>query len=358
MSLKDLQKKSAAAMDRSSVPAAHADAAKEASAGKRAVTSPGATAMMQPTIDALNERTKAAESRAALLEGKIRDMESTGLPLASIEPNPWQPRRVFDQAEIEKLGDSIAEIGLIQPIVVRRKTVRTSDTSAATISESESVRSSDTQYQIIAGERRYRAHKLIGKPEIKAIVIDVADDEMATMALAENIDRKDLSDYEIAVAIRNAQDSFPNKKEMARSIGKQRTELYSYLAFFKLPDFVINDLELNPAFLGRTAAEDIAAVIKRCGQPSTDAIAKFWPQVKSGAMDQTKLAPTIEASILRGQTVRTDRDIKKLFIGKEQAGSITRDASALTVKIRTAALTSQKETRLREFVQQLLIAPD
>ena len=343
MSLKDLQEKGASAVA-TQVPR---------SPDRRPATSPGATAMMQPTMDALNARAKAAETRAALLEEKIKDLESTALPVACIEPNPWQPRRVFDQAEIEKLGDSIAEIGLIQPIVVRRKSVRSSDTLSSAPSDSESVRSSDTQYQIIAGERRYRAHALIGKPDIKAIVIDVADDAMAIMALAENIDRKDLSDYEIAVAIRNAQDSFPNKKEMARSLGKQRTELYSYLKFFKLPAFITDDLESNPAILGRTAAEDIAAVINKHSEQAVDAAKKLWPHVKSGSLDQTKLAPAIEASILRGATARTERDIKKLFVGKEQAGSITRDASSLTIKIKAAALTADQEKKLRDLVKEL-----
>ncbi|MDK9702383.1 MAG: ParB/RepB/Spo0J family partition protein [Sulfuritalea sp.] len=359
MSLKELRKKSAAAMDQSATPpSTESDSAKGVDRAKRPATSPGATAMMQPTIDALNDRAKAAERKVSELEARIKDLHSTALPLESIGPNPWQPRRVFDPKEIESLGESIAAIGLIQPIVVRRS-VRNSDTPSGTVgAEGGSVRNSDTEYEIVAGERRYRAHKLIGHPEIKAVVVDVSDDEMAIMALAENIDRKDLFDYEIAVAIRNAQDSFPSKKEMARSLGKQRTELYSYLAFFKLPDFVIRDLELNPSYLGRAAAEDLAAVIAKHGKSALDALSGQWPRIKSRDIDQGKIAAMIEAFVLRGPTVRTDRDIKKLFIGKEQAGSITRDASALTVKIRTAAMSPRKESKLREFVQQLLIDPD
>ena len=69
-----------------------------------------------------------SDKRIAELEARVKDLESTAIPVADISPNPWQPRRVFDQAEIEKLGDSIAEIGLIQPIIVRRRSVRTSDT--------------------------------------------------------------------------------------------------------------------------------------------------------------------------------------------------------------------------------------
>ena len=98
--------------------------------------------------------------------------------------------------------------------------------------------------------------------------------------------------------------------------------------------------------------------MKKYGHEASDVVSRIWTRFKVGEIDQGKIAAGVEALVTRGHTTRTDRDIKKLFIGKEQAGSITRDASALTVKIRTAAITSQKESRLREFVQQLLVAPD
>jgi ParB family chromosome partitioning protein len=177
---------------------------------------------------------------------------------------------------------------------------------------------------------------------------------MAMMAMAENIAREDLTAYEISLGIRAIQDQFKTAKHLAEAIGVNRTALYKYLAFADLPDFVITDLEVSPGILGRDAAMDIMSTIKKHGQTAIDVIEKLWPQVKSGHMDQTKLAPAIEASILRGTTTRTDRDIKKLFVGKEQAGSITRDASFLTIKIKSAALSEEQEVRLRTFVEGLL----
>ena len=275
---------------------------------------------------------------------RIEELEARGassmIAVDEIEPNPWQPRRVFKEDDIRKLADSIADVGLIQPIAVRR------------------VQNLDTGFELVAGERRLRAHRLLAAMEIKAVIIEVADEDMAAMALAENIDREDLSAYEIAIAIQNAEGAFPNRKELAKSLGMQRSDLYRYMAFFQLPQFIREDLDANPSLLGRDAAEAIAVVLKKYGHEASDVVSRIWTRFKVGEIDQGKIAAGVEALVTRGHTTRTDRDIKKLFIGKEQAGSITRDASALTVKIRTAAITSQKESRLREFVQQLLVAPD
>jgi len=275
---------------------------------------------------------------------RIEELEAQGassvIVIEQIRPNPWQPRRVFKEDEIRKLAESIADVGLIQPVVVRR------------------VQNLDTGFELVAGERRLRAHKLLAQIEIKAIIIDVPDEDMAAMALAENIDREDLSAYEIAIAVRNAESAFPNRKELAKSLGMQRSDLYRLMAFFQLPEFIRADLDINPSLLGRDAAEAIAAVLKRHGDNASEAVSRIWTRFKAGDIDQGKFAAAVEALITRGHTLRTDRDIKKLFIGKEQAGSITRDASALTVKIRTAAISPAKESRLRAFVQQLLTDPE
>jgi ParB family chromosome partitioning protein len=270
------------------------------------------------------------------------------IAIDDIRTNPWQPRRRFDEAEIQSLANSIESIDLIQPIVVR-KSVRISDTSP----ESTSVRISDTLFELVAGERRLRAHKLLGRSEIKAVISVVADNDMAILALAENVDREDLSDYEIATAIRNAEANFPNKTNMAEALGKRRTEIYAYLAFFKLPDAIIADLEINPILIGRSASEEIGAALKKHGQPAIDTLLKLWPRVKSGDLDQGKIASLIEATVTRGEPIKTDRDIKKLFIGKDQAGSMTRDSSGFTIKIKAAALTPEKEAELRSYVERM-----
>jgi ParB family chromosome partitioning protein len=216
----------------------------------------------------------------------------------------------------------------------------------------------NTQYQLIAGERRLRACRLLGLAEIKALVLDIQDEDMAAMALAENMDRADLSAYEIATSIRGAESAFPSRKEMSKALGLSRTDFYRYVAFFQLPDFILADLEKTPSLLGAHAAADIAAIIKKHGDKAISAAATMWARAKEGDLDQGKIAAAIDSLVIKGHVVRTDRDIKKLFVGSAQAGSITRDGAALTVKIRTAALSAKKEERLREFVQALLAEAD
>jgi len=347
MSLKDLMKKGD--------DAAAAKIEKKPDSGpKRPVTSPGATALMAPTIDALKARATEAEGRAVELEAKLAVLQESGegatkIGVSLIGPNPWQPRRVFAEAELQKLAGSIAEVGLIQPIVVR--SVPNMDTPPTSANR---VPNMDTRYQIVAGERRWRAHKLLELADIKAIVIEASDDEMVALALAENFDREDLTAYEIALAIRNADAAFPTKKGMAAALGIQRTDLYRYLAFFELPDKIVADLEANPGLLGRHAAFDLAAVIKKHGEKALIPTIEVWTRFKRGGIDQAALASLLEAAMAPGRPARTERDIKKLFVGKEQAGSITRDAGALTIKLRASALNREQEDRLRNFVEELL----
>jgi ParB family chromosome partitioning protein len=340
MSLKDLKKKSASAL---------ADTPAKALTPRKPVTSPGQLMAFQGEMIAAEDRIKA-------LEARVRDLEASAIAIDGISANPWQPRRVFDEAEIQKLAGSIAEVGLIQPIIVRRsKSVSNTDTPK---SDSENVSITDTPYQLVAGERRLRACRALGRVDIRAIVVEATDEEMAALALAENVDREDLTDYEIAVAIRNAESAFPSRKSLASCLGINRTELYQYLSFFNLPKALVKDLDANPRLLGRNAAEDIVATIRKHGAPAADVVLKVWARFKAGDIEQGKISGLIETGIQRDRLPRTERDIKKLFVGKEQAGSITRDASAVTIKIRTAAISSDKESRLRDFVQQLLVDPD
>lgn len=289
------------------------------------------------------------EDRIKELEDKLGSTEGCLIPLEQITPNPWQPRRVFSEDELEKLAISINEVGLIQPILIRTVSIRDSSTEERGVS----IRDTSPGYQIIAGERRYKAHQKLGQPAIKAIVLEATDAEMAALALAENIDRTDLTAYEIAVAIQNAEPMFQTRTSLASALGMNRTTIYKYKSFFKLPQFVIDDLETTPSLLGRDAADAIATLLNAEGVAGEESLKSVWPRVRAGQLDQGKIVETIQAALKHGANVRTDRDIKKLFLGKQQAGSITRDGSALTLKIRAAALTPEREAELRAFVEKM-----
>ena len=245
---------------------------------------------------------------------------------------------MFNETKLSELAESIREVGLMQPIVVRRF---------------------EDIYQIVAGERRWRAHKLIEKDEIRAVVVDCSDADMAVLALVENVSRDDLSDYEIATSLRRTEREFPDRKRMAEALGMSRSGLYQFLSFENLPDFIRKDLDVQPRLLGGTAAQAIVTAIKKHGENGMKAAMELWPLVAKGDMDQGKVAAAIKALATRQATTAnsaSERSIDKFFSGKEHAGSITKDVSGITVKIKSGVLTDAQETQIRELISQMFHA--
>ncbi|MDR0891383.1 MAG: ParB/RepB/Spo0J family partition protein [Mediterranea sp.] len=138
------------------------------------------------------------------------------IELSKISVNPNQPRREFDPTALQELADSIAEIGIIQPITLRKL--------------------SDEEYQIIAGERRYRASQKAGLKTIPAYIRTADDENMMEMALIENIQREDLNAVEIALAYQHLLDQYELTQErLSERIGKNRATIANYLRLLKLP---------------------------------------------------------------------------------------------------------------------------
>ena len=138
------------------------------------------------------------------------------IPLSQIHANPDQPRRVIEEEALNELAASIKQIGVIQPITLRKL--------------------SEENYQIIAGERRYRASLLAGLENIPAYVKTAEDEEVMEMALVENIQREDLNSIEIALAYQNLIDSYSLTQErLSERVGKKRTTIANYLRLLKLP---------------------------------------------------------------------------------------------------------------------------
>lgn len=145
------------------------------------------------------------------------------LSVDEIIPNRFQPRKTFNDKELEDLAESIDQNGLLQPISVRK------------IHDAEH----GDKYELIAGERRWRAHKLLGKSRIKAIVGSFDDNKSAALALIENLQRSNLSGIEEAYALRNLMDMYGyNADKMAKKIGKSRSYVANAVRLINLPDDV------------------------------------------------------------------------------------------------------------------------
>jgi len=138
------------------------------------------------------------------------------IPISMIEANPNQPRREFDESALRELAASIKEIGLVTPITLRQ--------------------TPDGKYQIIAGERRWRASQMAGLTAIPAYIRMVEDDNVMEMALVENIQREDLNAIEIALAYQHlAETTGMTQEKISARVGKSRTSVTNYMRLLKLP---------------------------------------------------------------------------------------------------------------------------
>ena len=153
------------------------------------------------------------------------------IPVDLIEPNPFQPRMSFDQDALEELAESIKTLGLIQPITVRRK--------------------EDGRYQIISGERRFRACRLSGMDMVPAYIRDTNDQGLLEMAIVENIQRENLDPIEIAMSYQRLIDECRlTQEQMAIRVGKKRASVTNYLRLLKLPAKIQHDLKVGLLSVG------------------------------------------------------------------------------------------------------------
>ena len=153
------------------------------------------------------------------------------IPIDMIEPNPFQPRMSFGQEALEELAVSIKTLGLIQPITVRRKT--------------------DGRYQIISGERRFRACQMAGMDMIPAYIRDTNDQGMLEMAIVENIQREDLDPIEVAMSYqRLIEECSLTQEQMAVRVGKKRASVTNFLRLLKLPAKIQHDLKVGLLSVG------------------------------------------------------------------------------------------------------------
>ena len=153
------------------------------------------------------------------------------IPMDMIEPNPFQPRMSFGQEALEELAESIRTLGLIQPITVRHK--------------------SDGRYQIISGERRFRACQMAGMDMIPAYIRDTNDQGMLEMAIVENIQRENLDPIEVAMSYQRLIDECSlTQEQMAIRVGKKRASVTNYLRLLKLPAKIQHDLKVGLLSVG------------------------------------------------------------------------------------------------------------
>ncbi len=164
------------------------------------------------------------------LESELREVD-----IDLIDPNPEQPRTNFSEEKLEELSQSIRENGLVQPILLRRK--------------------GEGRYQLVAGERRWRAAQRVGMQSVSAVVREVEDEKLLEIALVENIQRQELNPIEEAAAYQRLMEALGlTQEEVAKRVGKDRSSVANYVRLLKLPASVQTMLEDERLSMGHARA--------------------------------------------------------------------------------------------------------
>ena len=216
----------------------------------------------------------------ALLD--ISDIQTEGsssineIDLSKIKVNPNQPRREFNQEALQELADSIKEIGIIQPITLRE--------------------TSDGEYQIIAGERRFRAAQMAGLETIPAYIRTADDENVMEMALIENIQREDLNAVEIALAYQHLLDQYKLTQErLSERVGKNRATIANYLRLLKLP------AEIQMGLQNKQIEMAHARALVSLGDPKLQV--KLYREILANGYSVHKVEELIK-SLSQGETVK------------------------------------------------------
>lgn len=250
------------------------------------------------------------------------------IPVGDIRPNPYQPRKSFDQQALDELATSIRNYGVFQPIIVKK---------------------SIKGYDLIAGERRLRASKLAGLDTIPAIVKEFSDDEMREIALLENLQRENLTSIELAWAYKGIIDSLHIRQEdLAQKIGKSRSHVTNTLGLLRLPDDVQDMIRDNKISMGHARVlskfeddkkiEELADKIVRENISVRDLenistnedITKKTPMVRQTKSNEYKYVENELREVL-GTKVKVDD--KKIEIYFDSKIDLTRILDILNIKV-------------------------
>ena len=255
----------------------------------------------------------------------------SNVPLDQIVPNPWQPRASFDPEAMEELTDSIRTLGIIQPLTLRK--------------------TGPASYQIISGERRYRAAIAAGLQTVPAYIRQADDAAMLEMAIVENIQREDLDAIETALSFQRLIDECNLTQEaMALRVGKKRATVANYLRLLKLPEEIQKALKIGKITAGHAKAllgvEDLAVQLKLC----EDTIRGDWSVRKLEQKVQDLARPRVKEDA-------PAQELPPVFSAlTEQVGRHFNDKVSVRITPRgngTITIRFDNEAQVRAFLEKL-----
>ena len=241
------------------------------------------------------------------------------IALTMISPNPNQPRTDFDEAALQELAASIREIGLVTPITLRQM--------------------GENEYQIIAGERRWRAATLAGLTTIPAYIRTAEDEKVMEMALVENIQREDLNPIEIALAYQHLSETTGMTQERISSrVGKSRTSITNYMRLLKLPAQIQIALKNKDIDMGHARA------LLAIDSPSTQL--KLFKEVQRNGYSVRKVEELVQ-KLKNGESIQT---VKKPDSQLSLEYSILRDRLSDLFKVKVISIPFANEDELEHVM--------
>ncbi len=267
---------------------------------------PKVTEPLAPHADASY---RGEEVRGAIIEANDELAAAIEIPINMISPGRFQPRLSFDSEYIEQLADNIREVGLNQPVVVRPV--------------------GDGRYELIAGENRVRAWKLLSRPLIPALVRNIDDGLAARASLSDNLQRKDITDFEIALSFEILRDQQieTTVSRMSRLIGNDRKHVRRILSFLALPTGAKDVLREHPAILGANYAEELAGLTI---QGHGDLVSEAIGLLARGKLTQSRASSWVEARI-GAKAKRTSQEQIRSRNGRPIA-TLRRDGNELRLR--------------------------
>lgn len=227
------------------------------------------------------------------------------IPIEQIEPNPDQPRREFDETAMQELASSIQNMGIIAPITLRQV--------------------SENRYQIIAGERRWRASQIAGLTSIPAYIRTANDESVMELALVENIQREDLNAIEIALAYEHlAETSGMTQEKISERVGKSRTAVTNYMRLLKLP------AQIQMALKNREIDMGHARALLSLDSPSLQL--KLYKEVQKNQYSVRKVEEMVQA-LKSGEDVQTAR--KRITTKAPLPSNLNESKNRLSEKLNT-----------------------
>lgn len=265
----------------------------------------------------------------------------TKLSLDLIDPNRFQHRSRISSESVNTLAEAIKEVGLLQPITVRTVGAR---------------------YEIIAGERRFLAHKKLNRTNIEAIIVEASDEDAAMLALVENLQRDNPCDWEIANGIFVVQEKFKTTKDLASAIGINRTDIYSYYAFKALPEEFAAKLNERPYLLGRSAMDDIKKVLVDHNNSETviKVLRHAWELLEAGKLKQGEVGPWMAAKFTVETKDKTESNDKVSAdpicwkTGKTTVAKLEVKKTGLVLKVDAKVLSPNDHEQIQVFISSLL----